>query len=357
MAVCVGDKYLIADGGPDSHELLRELEWMLEDAISHVLMSIAPSCVPNDLTDYQAKQPNITGPTFLDVKTHARALETQIETSPELEHQRHADFTRTLKWRDIKNFKPPEFHRVVCLRASLEELSALWTERVQHRRPFQYVVGCAHWRDFVLFVKEGVLIPRPETEQMIDLVQEIINVHRNLSKGMWADLGTGSGALAIGLGSILDPQGNVVAVDISNEAVSIASLNIKKYSLQEKVKVLKGSWFSPLEDSKVKLAGVLSNPPYIPSSHLETLQAEVGHYEPRNALDGGPQGTDDLTVICEGASWALQNGGYMILETNGGGQAEIIAKYLKSMPGSPFCNIQLVKDYAGIVRFVKAMRV
>ncbi|KAI5060284.1 hypothetical protein GOP47_0024704 [Adiantum capillus-veneris] len=352
-AVSVGDKYRIADGGPDSHDLLRELEWMLEDVVSHVPMSSSPHCMPNGSKDCQEKQPN----TFLNAETYDGPSETLLETLAGVRHVQHADPLRALKWRDIKNFEPSDFQRVVYLRASLEELSTLWTERVQHRRPFQYVVGCAHWRDFVLFVKEGVLIPRPETEQMIDLAQDLIDLQPNLAKGLWADLGTGSGALAIGLGSILHPQGNIVAVDVSDEALFIASLNIQRYELQDKIRVLKGSWFSPLEDLKGKLAGVLSNPPYIPSSHIATLQAEVGCYEPKKALDGGQQGTDDLTCICEGASWALQSGGYMILETNGGVQAETVANVLDSMAGGPFCDIQLVKDYAGIVRFVKAMHV
>lgn len=80
--------------------------------------------------------------------------------------------------------------------------------------------------------------------------------------------------------------------------------------------ILKGSWFSALEDKKGKLAGILSNPPYIPSSHISTLQAEVGQYEPRNALDGGHEGTNDLATICRGAAWALQSDGCIILEVS-----------------------------------------
>lgn len=87
------------------------------------------------------------------------------------------------------------------------------------------------------------------------------------------------------------------------------------------------------------------------------MQAEVGQYEPRHALDGGQEGISDLTTVCSGAAWALQSDGCIILETNGGGQAEIIAGLLESMPGAPFQNIQLIKDFAGIVRFVRAMHI
>lgn len=364
MAMAVGDKYRLADGGPDSHDLLRELEWMLEDAVSHVAIpgarNKALKCMPDDGFDCfpsAAEQPNSTDCSPLDTETHISPCATALETKkPVLDPGKpQGDTHKSLKWQDIKNFALHYDRRLVHLRASLEDLSLLWTERVQHRRPFQYVVGCAHWRDYMLWVKEGVLIPRPETEQMIDLAEEAIKSQPSLSKGVWADLGTGSGALAIGLAYLLDPQGSVVAVDISNEAISMASMNIQRYGLENKVIILKGSWFSALEDKKGKLAGILSNPPYIPSSHISTLQAEVGQYEPRNALDGGHEGTNDLATICRGAAWALQSDGCIILETNGGGQAEIIAGLLESMPGAPFCNVQLVKDFVGIVRFVRAV--
>lgn len=341
-AMAVGKKYHEADGGPDAEDLLRELEWMLEDAVSHGTLN--------------TKQPKTSICILEDAKSHEPPCTEQPETMKWMldDATSHGPLSKTMKWRDIKTLEARHNHSIVCLRASVEELSLLWTQRVQHRRPFQYVVGCAHWRDYVLCVKEGVLIPRPETEQMIDLAQEAIKAHPSLSKGLWADLGTGSGALAIGLGGVLDPQGAVVAVDISNEAVSISSLNIQRYGLQNKVKVLQGSWFSVLGDEKGKLAGVLSNPPYIPSHCIPSLQAEVANYEPRNALDGGQQGTDDLITICHGAAWALQSDGCLILETNGGGQAEVMAEFLQSMLEAPFYDIQLVKDYAGIVRFVKA---
>ncbi|MCO5599104.1 hypothetical protein L7F22_053204 [Adiantum nelumboides] len=232
MAVSVGDKYRIADGGPDSDDLLRELDWMLEDAVSHVLMSNSPPCTPKNSSNSIVKQHNNGISASINAETHDSLSETLLQTLPEVTHVQCADPLKALKWRDIKNFEPSDIQKIVYLRANLDELLTLWTERVQDRRPFQYVVGCAHWRDFVLFVKEGVLIPRPETEQMIDLAQQVIDVQPNLSKGLWADLGTGSGALAIGLGSILHPHGNVIAVDISDEAVFVASLNIQRYGLQ-----------------------------------------------------------------------------------------------------------------------------
>jgi release factor glutamine methyltransferase len=174
MAAAVGDKFREADGGPSSEELLKELEWMVEDGFS-------------------------------------------------------------MRWRELKSsaHAADQASKAVLSRARLEELSVLWSQRVGERRPFQYVVGCAHWRDYVLCVREGVLIPRPETEQMIDIAQEVLASNPGLGKGLWLDLGTGSGALAIGLGHLLlHPESVILAIDISLDALSFAALNVRRYGLQ-----------------------------------------------------------------------------------------------------------------------------
>lgn len=120
----------------------------------------------------------------------------------------------------------------LLLRSSIEQLEEQWTQRVRDRRPFQYVVGCTHWRDLVLSVQEGVLIPRPETEQMIDLAEAAIAAESSLGDGLWADLGTGSGALAIALARLLPPStGSVIAIDASPTAVAVARRNVNQYGL------------------------------------------------------------------------------------------------------------------------------
>lgn len=96
----------------------------------------------------------------------------------------------------------------------------------------QYVVGCEHWRDMVLSVEEGVLIPRPETELIVDLVGDLVEGNGELREGLWADMGTGSGALAIGIARILGPCGRVIATDLSPVAVAVASYNVQRYNLQ-----------------------------------------------------------------------------------------------------------------------------
>ncbi|CAL9751350.1 unnamed protein product [Musa acuminata subsp. burmannicoides] len=196
------------------------------------------------------------------------------------------------------------------LRVELEELYRLWKARIEERRPFQYIVGCEHWRDLVLVVKEGVLIPRPETEMVVDLVAEV----EGFEKGLWADLGTGSGAIAVGIGRMLQEGGRVFATDLSPVALEVARLNVERYELKDKIELRWGSWFEPLRDVEGKLMGLVSNPPYIPSSHIPGLQAEVGQHEPKLALDGGEAGMDHLLHLCEGSASALKSGGFFAFE-------------------------------------------
>lgn len=121
---------------------------------------------------------------------------------------------------------------IISLKADVQELYSLWKQRIEERRPFQYVVGCEHWRDLILCVREGVLIPRPETEIVVDLVVDVISKDQGLRDGLWADMGTGSGAIAIGIAKILGNYGRVIATDLSPVAVQVASFNVERYSLQ-----------------------------------------------------------------------------------------------------------------------------
>ncbi|KAK1278651.1 hypothetical protein QJS04_geneDACA023745 [Acorus gramineus] len=270
---------------------------------------------------------------------------------------------------------------LVPLRADLGDLYGLWRERVLERRPFQYVVGCEHWRDLVLWVGEGVLIPRPETEVVVDLVKEVVIGRSGRGDGeeVWADLGTGSGAIAVGMGGVVGERGRVVATDLSEVAVEVARFNVERYGLKEsilelkayegltrvlvnwlapwdKVQIRQGSWFEPLEDVKGKLTGLVSNPPYIPSRNLPGLQAEVGRYEPKLALDGGKSGMDHLIHLCEGSVSYLKPGGFFAFETNGDEQSEFLVDFMVSKLENNFRDVKAVADFAVIKRFVTGFR-
>ncbi|KAM1795834.1 hypothetical protein TB1_035238 [Malus domestica] len=191
----------------------------------------------------------------------------------------------------------------VRLRVEIEGLYMLWKQRVEERRPFQYVVGCEHWRDLVLCVEEG---------------------------GLWADLGTGSGAIAIGIARVLGSGGRVIATDLSPAAIGVAAFNVQRYGLQDVVELRQGSWFEPLKDVEGKLSGFVSNPPYIPSANISGLQADVGRHEPRVALDNGINGIVDLLHLCKGTAFMLKPGGFFAFETNGEEQCKYLVEYMEN---------------------------
>ncbi|CAD7701069.1 unnamed protein product, partial [Ostreobium quekettii] len=177
----------------------------------------------------------------------------------------------------------------VLMRLNMEDLNDLWRKRVKERVPIQYITHTAHWRDLVLAVGPGVLVPRPETELIIDFVADVLDAHPGLRHCPWADLGTGSGALAIGLAKLLCRPSSVWAVDLSPIAVRYAKFNVARCDAASAVHVMEGSWFKPLANFRGKLGGVVCNPPYIPSGVLGGLQAEVRQHEPQLALDGGAE--------------------------------------------------------------------
>ncbi|KAK7271324.1 hypothetical protein RJT34_27120 [Clitoria ternatea] len=289
VATSIGSAFVHSDNGPDSSLLCREIKWLMEDAVED-----------------------------------------------------HSVFSHV----------GLEGDECVKMRVDIEELYCLWKQRVQERRPFQYIVGCEHWRDLVLSVQEGVLIPRPETELIVDFVCDVVSKNEDLKRGVWADLGTGSGALAIGIGRVLESEGRVIATDLSHVAVSVAAYNVKRYCLQDKIELREGSWFEPLRDMEGKLAGLVSNPPYIPSKDISGLQAEVGRHEPRVALDGGIDGMDALLHLCDGAALMLKPGGFFAFETNGEQQCRALVDYMENNRSGSFCNFEILADFAGIQRFV-----
>ncbi|KAK9057141.1 hypothetical protein SSX86_024508 [Deinandra increscens subsp. villosa] len=293
LASSVGSSFTDSDNGPDSEILHRELNWLVQDALEN----------PNPLFHMESK-----------------------------------------------------FETVMKLRVDLGDLYTLWKQRIETRRPFQYVVGCEHWRDLVLSVEEGVLIPRPETELIVDLVYDVVNKNVDLMGGLWVDLGTGSGAIAIGIGRVLGDGGRVIATDLSPVAVQVASFNVKRYNLQDKISVKQGSWFDPLTEFEGRVAGLVSNPPYIPSGHISGLQAEVGRHEPILALDGGEDGMSDLLHLCNGAALMLKSGGFFAFETNGEDQCRLFVDHMESVHKNSFYDLKIVPDFAGIQRFVTGIR-
>ncbi len=133
--------------------------------------------------------------------------------------------------------------REIPLKVSPDRLTALWHDRVELRTPVQYLVGMTPWRDFELIVSPAVLIPRPETEAIVDLALAASDEEQR--QGEWVDLGTGSGAIAIGLARTL-PQAQIHAVDLSQSALDIARHNAERLGVLDRVDFYQGKWWEPI---------------------------------------------------------------------------------------------------------------
>ncbi len=249
------------------------------------------------------------------------------------------------------------------LNGGLESLTELWRRHWQAHEPLQYLVGRSPWRRFDLKVAPGVLVPRPETELIVEIaaqrvgeVQEQLDI--DLSQGTWADLGTGTGAISLGLAELL-PEIVIHAVDCSEVALGVAAENLRTVqdgAWQRRIQLHQGKWFEPLQplfESGLKLAGLVSNPPYIPTAMLNELQPEVRLHEPSLALDGGEDGLDCLRHLVNAGSQSLQPGGLWLVELMAGQAKDV--KALLAVEGN-YQSITAHFDLCGIERFVSAVR-
>jgi release factor glutamine methyltransferase len=245
----------------------------------------------------------------------------------------------------------------ITLQIPLADLLSLWEQRLNDRLPIQYLVGKTPWRNLSLQVSPAVLIPRPETELLIDLaIAAVESSPQDLQRGHWADLGTGSGAIALGLAGAL-PNALIHAVDTSADALAVAQQNAKRNAKLlgggDRVQFYQGSWFEPLSHLRGKLCGVVSNPPYIPSALISDLQPEVVRHEPHLALDGGEDGLVAIRHLVAIASLYLRSDGIWLIEMMAGQAEQVI--YLLEAEGQ-YQNIQIHKDLAGIDRFALAYK-
>ncbi len=236
------------------------------------------------------------------------------------------------------------------LHCSLEALDQIWTARLETRQPIQYLAGTVQWRGLDLAVGPGVLIPRPETELLVDLALAALEQHPELATRPWADIGTGSGAIALGLAQAR-PELRLWAVDCSDEVLAIARRNVEALGLGSQVTLVEGRWLQPLPPQP--LGGLLSNPPYIPHQTVTELEPEVRLHEPWLALDGGDDGLDAYRVLIPAAAEQLISGGFWAVE-HMAGQGAAIADLLRK--DGHWAAIANHADYAGLDRFVSAYR-
>jgi release factor glutamine methyltransferase len=196
-------------------------------------------------------------------------------------------------------------------------------ERRLAGEPLQYVLGAWSFRGIDLMVDERVLIPRPETEVVVEIAlteAERLGHKRGPrpmipgpARGVVADLGTGSGAIAIALEAEL-PEVEVWATDVSDDALAVARANLAGAGAT-RVRLASGSWFDALpDDARGRLDLIVSNPPYVAESEVADLPPEVARHEPRRALVAGPAGTEALEHLIDGSARWLSTDGVLVCE-------------------------------------------
>ena len=230
------------------------------------------------------------------------------------------------------------------LKKNLDFLESIWEDHLLNSSPIQYLCGTAFWRDLKLKVTEKVLIPRPETELIIDIVFKIFG--KKSEKIFFAELGTGSGAISIALANHY-PSWNGIATDIDEDALEIAKKNYANSTNQSNLKFYCGHWWTPFESFKGKLDLAISNPPYIPKDTYEALPREVKNFEPKIALLGGEDGLKHIREIIQKAPLFLKENGWLILE-NHFDQGEQVKKLLIK---NKFKSVEVVNDFSGVGRF------
>jgi release factor glutamine methyltransferase len=210
------------------------------------------------------------------------------------------------------------------------------------REPLAYITGHKEFWSLDFAVGPGVLIPRPETETLIE--QILRHVPDRAAPLSVLDLGTGSGCLLIATLKEL-PKARGVGIDASSEALLWAERNVRANGLKDRATLIETGW---LEEARPGFDIVLSNPPYIPAADIVGLEPEVARYEPRAALDGGPDGLDAYRALAPRIARLLKPGGHAFLEIGMGQDAAVT----ELCSAARLLVVQIVPDLAGILRCV-----
>ena len=226
--------------------------------------------------------------------------------------------------------------------AELAAFREMVKKRVQ-RIPVAYIVGAREFMGLRFAVSPAVLIPRPDTEILVEAVIERL---KDKSQIKFVDIGTGSGAIVLSLLHYL-PLACAVAVDISQDALAVATENAETLLVKDRVDFYQGDIYEPL--AAEEFDAIVSNPPYIPNADIAELEPEVKEFEPYGALAGGLDGLDFYRRLIADGSNRLKDGGFMAFEV-GINQAQAVAALAESMP--IFEKAEILKDYAGIERVV-----
>ncbi len=229
------------------------------------------------------------------------------------------------------------------------QLAARFIKLIERRyrgEPIQYIIGETEFYGLPFTVTPDVLIPRPDTEH---LVEKALELARAIKQTRIVDVGTGSGAIAVTLAHEL-PEAEITAIDLSEAALQVARCNATRNGVEDRVRLLGGDLLAPVAGERFDL--VVSNPPYIPDTDRALISVEVREFEPALALFGGEDGLAVHRRLLPAAYNALVSGGFIALEM-GFSQAEAIEELLRK---SGFVDIGVTADLQGIPRVASARR-
>ena len=239
-----------------------------------------------------------------------------------------------------------------------EEIDKFWqlVERRGKREPLPYITSRQEFWSLEFLVDPRVLIPRPETEVLVETVLQILQNGGRLrrrkrgrdmqGKVKLLDVGTGSGCIAIALAKEL-PEAEIWAVDISAAALMVAEANATRHEATRQMTFLEGDLLAPVADQEGRFDLIVSNPPYVAAEELSTLQEEIQKWEPYLALNGGKAGTDFHQRLIAESPRYLRQGGWLVMEI-GQGQERVIASLAAEQ--EVFAHVRFAKDYAGVER-------
>lgn len=224
-----------------------------------------------------------------------------------------------------------------------ESFLVLMKDRLEGR-PIAYIVGNREFMGLDFFVKEGVLIPRPDTEP---LVEEVIELCKEKEKVNILDIGTGSGAITVSLAKYIE-KSRLTSFDISDIALEVGKKNAISNEVNQKIDFIKSDLFTAIRGKNIKFDIIVSNPPYIPKADINTLHTQVKDYEPYTALEGGEDGLDFYRDITEQSKEHISKNGVLAYEV-GHDQAQDVAEIMKN---NGYTKIYTKKDIQGIDRVV-----
>lgn len=241
----------------------------------------------------------------------------------------------------------------------LKDIEKIQLEKKIQKRiekiPLQYITKHQEFMGMDFLVEKGVLIPRPETEILVEEVIKKLKNYKCSNKLEVADLGTGTGIIAVSIAKFIEDI-IIYATDISKISLQTALKNAQKHACKDKIIFLQGDLFEPFigRIKKNSLDGIISNPPYIGSYDFKLLPPEIKDNEPKIALSGGIDGLDYYRKIIRESPQYLKENGFIALEV-GLNQSKIVKELI--IRGNNFYqNIEIIKDYLGIERVVIAYR-